>query len=135
VTVIDASVASAAAISTDVFRERARRWLADALVAGDRLVAPSIMLAELAGAVRRATGDPEAARSAVRQYTDLGMIAYADVTTALAEEAAEIAAAFSIKGCDAVYVALARRLGQPLVTFDGEQLARGANVVEVIAPA
>ena len=39
-----------------------------------------------------------------------------------------------IRGCDAVYVALAEALDEPLVTFDEQQAARAAGVVRVLRP-
>jgi predicted nucleic acid-binding protein len=39
-----------------------------------------------------------------------------------------------LKGSDAVYVALAERMGIPLITWDNEQLARGAAVIDVRTP-
>lgn len=62
------------------------------------------------------------------------MITYPLETRELYEEAAEIAAAYSIKGFDAIYAGLAHQLHVPLVTFDSEQLSRGAAVVEVVRP-
>jgi predicted nucleic acid-binding protein len=39
-----------------------------------------------------------------------------------------------LRGADAVYVALARRLGMPLVTWDAEQRERAKPVVRVVTP-
>lgn len=52
----------------------------------------------------------------------------------LALRAATIAATQRIKGCDAIYVALAAELDDVLVTFDQEQADRAAPVVRVLVP-
>jgi len=56
------------------------------------------------------------------------------VTAGLAERAATIAADDQIRGCDAIYVALAEQLDDHLVTLDQQQLERGAAVVTVYKP-
>jgi predicted nucleic acid-binding protein len=52
----------------------------------------------------------------------------------LAVLAAGIAAELYLRGADALYVALARRLSVALVTWDGEQLARAQGAVEAVTP-
>ncbi len=52
----------------------------------------------------------------------------------MAERAAAIAANHQIRGCDALYVALAEELGDYLVTLDQQQLERGTAVVTTHRP-
>jgi predicted nucleic acid-binding protein len=47
---------------------------------------------------------------------------------------AEVAAAYRLRGADAVYVALAEALHAPLVTWDQEQLTRLADLIPVFTP-
>ena len=47
-----------------------------------------------------------------------------EVSRELALEAARLAGTFKLRGCDAVYVALAKSLGERLLTFDAEQRER-----------
>jgi predicted nucleic acid-binding protein len=56
------------------------------------------------------------------------------IDQALAEAAARHAADLFLRGADAVYVALAERLGVPLITWDNEQLARAAAVIDARVP-
>ena len=56
------------------------------------------------------------------------------VTVALADRAATIAADHRIRGCDAVYIALADELDKHLVTLDRQQLERGIAVVNAYEP-
>lgn len=57
------------------------------------------------------------------------------VSESQGEAAAAIAARQFLRGADAVYAALARRLGTPLVTWDKELLERAAAVVPTLTPA
>jgi predicted nucleic acid-binding protein len=56
------------------------------------------------------------------------------VSEALAARAAKIAARQKIRGCDAVYVALAEQPEMELVTLDRQQLERGVEVVATRSP-
>ena len=67
--------------------------------------------------------DPTRANQFVQLMVQGTVITLYPITTSIAERAAEIAADYKIRGCDAVYVALAEQLGDELVTLDSEQLA------------
>jgi len=62
------------------------------------------------------------------------VIELVSVSQAMAERAAIIAADHRIRGCDAVYVALADQRGDALVTLDRQQLDRGTAIVNVREP-
>ncbi|HEU4325064.1 MAG TPA: PIN domain-containing protein [Roseiflexaceae bacterium] len=53
---------------------------------------------------------------------------------ALAQEAAEIAADYALRGADAIYVAVARRYNCALVSLDREQRERSSAVVTTYTP-
>lgn len=53
---------------------------------------------------------------------------------AVIDEATDVAITFGLKGADSIYVALAKQLGVPLVTFGNEQLTRPASVIATIRP-
>jgi predicted nucleic acid-binding protein len=57
-----------------------------------------------------------------------------EVDIELAGQAADIAIEARLRGCDAVYVALAAQLGERLVTLDAEQLEPAGAVVTVGRP-
>jgi predicted nucleic acid-binding protein len=50
----------------------------------------------------------------------------------LIRESVEIGIRLTIRGTDAIYVALAQRLGIPLVTWDNEQIQRGGPLIDVL---
>lgn len=52
----------------------------------------------------------------------------------LVDEATKLAADLGIRGADSFYVALAKSLGIPLVTFDHEQLARPGSLITAVRP-
>ena len=53
----------------------------------------------------------------------------------LARLSTRVAATLFLRGADAVYVAVAKRLNIPLVTWDKEQLTRGSPIIETLSPA
>lgn len=130
--VIDASVYIAAVNAHEESHERSLRWLQQAAAEELQVWAPSIMLAEVAAALARGLQDPAQAMRAVALLRNSKVIRLQQVSVALAERAARLAAEQKIRGCDAVYVALAAQLDQPLVTLDRQQCACGGKVVQVI---
>jgi predicted nucleic acid-binding protein len=132
--VVDASVNASAAIVTDSLHEPGLRWWREAHQRSEVIHAPSILLAEVTAAVRRLTGNRAQAEQAASQLLADRQLRLVDADLALCERAAEIAAAQGIRGCDAIYVALAERLREPLVTFDREQLERASTLITVVRP-
>lgn len=132
--VIDASVAVALVNARERENAACWAWFEQARLAEEPILAPAIVLAEVAAALSRGVGDPALAHRVVHHLAHAGLVELVPVTLALAEQAASIAADHRIRGCDAVYVALAGELGEPLVTLDRQQLERGAAVVTVCTP-
>jgi predicted nucleic acid-binding protein len=109
-------------------------WFERAEAAQERIVAPTILLAEVAAAVSRGIGDSALARQVVEQLQRPAIVELVPVMPALAARAAAIAADHQLRGCNAVYVALAEELADCLVTLDQQQLERGAAVVTTRCP-
>jgi predicted nucleic acid-binding protein len=101
---------------------------------GESVVAPAILLAELASALGRGLGGEDLARRAVALLRTEHLVEVFPVTEFLAARAAEIAGEQKLRGCDAIYVALAKQLEMELVTLDGQQLERGAGVITTRKP-
>jgi predicted nucleic acid-binding protein len=74
------------------------------------------------------------AEDAVRLLLNLPIVEINPVDLDLGQESAQLAIDLRLRGADAVYVALARRLGMPLVTWDGEQRERARSAVRVATP-
>jgi predicted nucleic acid-binding protein len=52
----------------------------------------------------------------------------------LMRDTIDVAASYRIRAGDAVYLALARQLSIPLVSFDSDHLTSAGNIVTVIIP-
>jgi predicted nucleic acid-binding protein len=132
--VVDASVWIALFKSDEPDHKASRAWLAGAQRRNEVLVAPAIVLAEVAAALSRGLGNLMLAHRAMDLLVSVHSVRPFPVTEALALRAGQIAAEHRIRGCDAVYVALAHQLAMPLVTLDRQQRERGAAVVETQTP-
>ena len=132
--VIDASVIVSQLVPHDVHHAASRLWLARHIDAGGMVVAPAVLLAEVAGAIARRTGQTRLARRAARGLLGMSALRVVPVDHALAQLAATVAARFRVRGVDAIYIAAAAGLGLPLVTWDVEQRERAAALVPVVIP-
>jgi predicted nucleic acid-binding protein len=134
VTVVDASVWVSRLVPQDVHHAASRRWLEEQAAGGDLVISPTLLLAEVAGAVSRRTGQSELAHQAVQMLLRLTELRLVPLDSRLGRSAARLAAEIGLRGADAVYVATAHHLNVPLVTLDREQQARAGRLVEVRSP-
>jgi predicted nucleic acid-binding protein len=118
----------------DVHHDRCQAWFEAQTAAGGLLVAPVVVLPELAGAISRRTGQSNLARRASEVLRALPSLRLVSVDPTLAQLAAQLAADYALRGADALYVGVAHQLGLPLVTLDSEQLDRSRAVVSTISP-
>ncbi len=132
--VIDASVYIALINAHESEHSNSWAWFEQAKTTREILIAPVILLAEVSAALSRGVGDPALAHQVVHQLLHSKVIELSPVTATLAKRAAIIAADHRIRGCDAIYVALAEQLGDYLVTLDQQQLKRGAAVITIRKP-
>ncbi len=132
--VVDASVWVSALVPQDVHHARSRAWLEERLREGVLLVAPVILLAEVAGAIARRTGDPTLGEGAVDMLLSLPTLRLVPVDDRVGGEAARLAARLRLRGADALYVAVASLLEVPLITWDREQQERCQAVVRASSP-
>ncbi len=132
--VIDASVYIALVNAHESEHASSWAWFEQAQATDESVVAPVILLSEGAAALSRGVGDPKLAHRVVQQLARSEAIQLIPVTLALAEQAALLAAEHQIRGCDAIYVALADQLSEALITLDRQQRERGAAVVPIQAP-
>lgn len=133
--VVDANVWIARILRDDRFHDESRRWLDSWWRARNRIAVPLILLSELSGALARRTGHPDVGHSAVADLGNVPRLTLVDLDDPLARQAAHLAATLHLRGADAIYVALAARLGLPLVTWDTELLDRAAKVIAVRTPS
>ncbi len=132
--VTDASIWVSSLIHGDVNRAASRRWLREQTERGVQLFAPILLLAEVAGATARRSGRPRVGQRALEDLEMLEGLELVAVDATLGRASAVVALSVGLRGADAVYVALAQDLGARLVTWDREQLTRGAAVVPTSTP-
>ncbi len=101
---------------------------------GDPMIVPTLLVPELASAVARATDDTDGAIQYANAAAAFPHLTLVSLTTAVARQAAELAATHRLRGADSIYVAVARRYGTTLVSRDAEQRTRGAAVVVCQTP-
>jgi predicted nucleic acid-binding protein len=133
--VIDASVHVADARPQEPRHSEARALLARLAVEARVVYLPEIVLAEIAAAVSRGTGERELAQGLVAALRRVPHFEYVSVDDVLGDLAASLAAEYQIRGCDAVYVALARQRGVPLISLDRQQRGRVPPDVVARSPA
>ncbi|MCC7019046.1 MAG: PIN domain-containing protein [Ardenticatenales bacterium] len=132
--VIDTSVLVADAWPSEAGHAESKALLAALADHGVKVHVPAIVLAEIAAAITRAVGDPWLAQRAAEAYGRRPGMHIVPVDLALAHSAARLAAEQRLRGCDAIYVALARTLGAALITLDGEQRERTPSSVHALTP-
>jgi predicted nucleic acid-binding protein len=129
--VVDASVWVARLVSGDVFYEPVKKWMAARLKEDDQFLAPSLLLAEIGGAISRRTTSTLALK-AVEQVQSLPGLQLIEMEHALIRAAAQLAAELGLRGADSTYVAVAVRLDLPLITLDADQRQRAAKRIRVM---
>ncbi|HLG71692.1 MAG TPA: type II toxin-antitoxin system VapC family toxin [Chloroflexota bacterium] len=133
--VIDASVWIAALLVVDAHYPVASRWLNEVGKQTETLAIPATCLAEVAGAIARRRRQPAQGLRLAQTLTALPHLELVEIDEALGREGMRFAANLRLRGADALYVAVAARLGVPLVTFDQELASRAALAVDVITPS
>jgi predicted nucleic acid-binding protein len=99
------------------------------------IIVPTLLLPEVAAAVSRGREDDELAREFAASLSRLPHLILVPLDTALAQQAADLAAQYRLRGSDAVYTAVALRFGSTLVTLDREQRERVADALTARYPA
>jgi predicted nucleic acid-binding protein len=115
--------------------EHSRRLLVRLQEEAVPIVVPTLLLPEVAAAVRRGRDDHDLARRFAARLRRLPHLVLVSVDEMLAQQAADVAAQYRLRGSDAVYAAVALRFGSTVVTLDREQHERVAAVVTARAPS
>ncbi len=133
--VLDASVWVACLVPKDVHHASSRDWLSRHLADASTTVVPALALPEVSGPIARRTASTRLGRRAAAALRRLPGVRIVPLDRELADTAERLAAEARLRGADAVYVAVAYRLGLPLVTWDEQQIERGTAVVTVCTPS
>ena len=133
--IVYASVWVAIFRESDVHHGDSVSFLAAAVTKQQDFHLPNLALVEIAGVFARQTGKARLATRTVRAVLALPRVRRHALNDALADRAAALAARCRLRGADAIYVALAEELDQPLVTLDQEILDRSSGVIGTTTPA
>lgn len=98
------------------------------------IAAPTLILAEVAGAVSRTRKDIEQAHAFALALRSLPNLTLVNLDADLAEQSLRLAAEYGLRGADAVYAAVALETGFTLVSLDKEHLTRLTGIVPVKTP-
>jgi predicted nucleic acid-binding protein len=134
VIVVDASVFVSAALASDAHHRTSVAWLSRCLAQGEPLCAPMLLMVEMAGAIARLTGNPLEGYRAVRTFRRIPQMQFFAMDHQRGTVAVQMAAELRLRGADAIYIALARELAVPLVSWDSEQIVRGTRFVTTFTP-
>ena len=133
--VIDASVYISRLRTAEIRHEASARLFEAIAARRTTVLCPAILLPEVASALVRGLDDPGFAYRAASHLQQLPGHRFIAVGPELSRLAAWTAAECRLRAFDAVYVALARREGIPLVTWDDQQRSRAAPVTRVLTPS
>jgi predicted nucleic acid-binding protein len=133
--IIDASVHVADARPQEPRHAEARALMSRIAQEGWQVSLPTICMAEISSAISRGVGKPDLARRLVAALRRVPHFEWVAVDEKLGELAAELAAEHQIRGCDAVYVALAQQRRATLISLDRQQRERVPPNVVARTPA
>lgn len=132
--VVDASVLIASVTAREAGHLLARRFVGACTALGLSIFVPVIALAEFSGGLSRTGRSAEQIKAFLAIYRSQAEFTVVPIGIELGDEAVSIATVQRVKGCDAIYLALARDLTLPLVTLDREQQGRAPADVQVYTP-
>lgn len=131
---IDASVFVAAARPAEADHAASLEFLEQIVHQRRATACPTLLLAECAAAIARATDDEALAEETVTLIEAYPGLSLVPLSRNLMHRAAEIAIRQRLRGADAVYVAVTERMESTLVSWDQEMLERGRAVVTTAKP-
>ncbi len=133
--VIDASVFVSWLFPKDPHHTLCRQWGHHYLMNAGRLVAPNILLTEVAASIARNTRDTSRGKKAALYLQRLPSLRLVPVDDYTAAAAIQLATELFLKGADAIYVAVAEQLGITLISLDNEHHTRATARIVVQRPA
>ena len=132
--VVDASVIVSQLMPRDINHNPSLFWLNQFAAAGGVLVAPVFLQIEVAAAISRITGQSALSREALDDLKRTDAVQFVPIDATLVEAAINIASDLQLRAGDSIYVAVARQLNIPLVSWDKEQLQRARSLTVTYTP-
>jgi len=127
---IDSSVIVASLLDNEPRHEEAFRIWESVLSGVNSAIMPYSIFVEVVAAVKRRTGSGQLSREVMRELRKIENIAFVDLDSKAAEEAAEIAIRTGTRGMDALVIQVAKDFGSELITFDEEMIEKAKTVFE-----
>lgn len=131
---IDASVLTNSQMEHEEFHEYSKKLMGIIKDKGITVFIPEIALPEIASALARGTDDTENALAFVNELKLLPNFVFIPVDRELADLASRLAAEYRLRGCDAVYVAVASLFNTKLISLDKQQRERASNCIDALTP-
>jgi len=132
---VDASVFVNGFNPYEAGHEESRRLLALLQEQAAPIIVPTLLLPEVAAAIGRGQQDADLAREFAAALSRLPHLVLIPLNTTLAQQAADVAAQYRLRGSDAVYAAVSLRFGSTLITLDREQRERVTSAILTLYPA
>ncbi|MCO5220660.1 MAG: type II toxin-antitoxin system VapC family toxin [Thermomicrobiales bacterium] len=132
--VVDASVWLSAILESDIHHHETLPWRTSIERTGEQIAVPSHFPAEVAGVLSRTGSD----RLFITGTLDLigaeSLFTIYPIDVQFGLACAELANSAAVRGSDAIYLALARFLQVPLLSWDRQQRERGALFCRTMTP-
>lgn len=132
--IVDASVWVSYFLAEDVRHMETVAWMDEMLSSRQPITVPTLVLPEVAGAIARRSSRPDLGLRAAQQIMEYPFVDLVYPDRRITLLATRVAATLPMKGADAIYVAVAKTLERPLVTWDVEQRARGSLLISARSP-
>lgn len=131
---IDASVFINSEIEGEQFHEYSAKLMQEIRERGITIIVPEIALPEVSSAIARGTNDPKKALEFIKELKQIPNIVFVPIDRELADESSRLAAEYRLRGCDAIYVAVAFMFNAKLISLDKQQSERASECIEVATP-
>jgi len=131
---IDASVLINSEIEGEDFHKYSRDLMNYIREKGIMAFVPEIVCAEVSSAIARGTDVTERAVEFADELREIPNFIFVPIDPVLSQLASKLAAEHRLRGCDAIYVAVAFLFKVKLITLDDQQRKRGSKCVETLTP-
>jgi len=125
---IDASVFLNAFNLQELGHSESQRFLAALETAGDPVIVPTLIVAEIASTIARTYNDRDRALIHASAIASLPHLTLVPMNETMVMETADIAATYRLRAADASYVVVAEKYATRLISRDREQLTKGSRV-------
>jgi len=95
---------------------------------------PNIVLPEVASAISRGTDNVKKALEFVEELKNIPNFVFIPIDEHHANLSSKLAAENGLRGCDAIYVAVAFHSNVKLITLDNNQYKKASEVIQCLTP-